>query len=508
MSLLASLKRLTRHSAVYGIGHILTRGVGFLLLPLYTNYLDPNGLGVAAIVFLYLAVMTILYTYGIDSAFLRYFILSDDAKERIRIFSTAFLSVLLTTILFSGLNYLFADWLAQKVVIANAAQFIEGLSQKSRVWQYFSQAPLYFRYSAGILFFDALAVLPFLILRAEEKSRMFALLKFLNAVVNLGLNILFVAVQRKGVQGIFLANLFSSGFTFFTVLPYILRHFRPAFAVSELRRLLAFGLPYIPSTLAVVLMDLVDRFILKAIKGYEILGVYHANYKLAMIMALFVAAFRFAWHPFFLSTSKEAHAKQVFAKVLTYFMTACVGVYLFISFFVQDLVHLRFGSVYLIGPEYWSGLSVVPIVMLAYIFYGAYLNFLIGVHLEKKTGYLPFITGLGLAVNIIGNLLLIPSLGMHGAAWATVASYIVMAASLYVVGQRLYRIEYEFGRLAKLALVTAGYMAALRWMQPGFGVRLALILLFPAALLLIGFFEKQEISAVKSILARLSSATG
>ncbi len=501
--MLQSLKRLTQHSAVYGIGHILTRGVGFLLLPLYTNFLDPDALGIAAIVFLYLAIMTILYTYGLDSAFLRYFILADEESEKIRLFSTGFLTVLLTSVLFSVLGYVFAHDLARVIVLSNVEKFLQNAPSGSQLQHYLSESAIYFQYAAAILFFDALTILPFLVLRAKERSKLFVTLKFLNVIVNLSLNIVFVAHWGYGLRGIFLANVISSAFTFVTLLPVILQHFRAVLQKDELKKLLVFGLPYLPSTLAVVLMDLIDRFILKAIKGYEVLGVYHANYKLAMIMSLFVAAFRFAWHPFFLSTSKQPDAKPIFAKVLTYFMFACAMVYLTISYFMQDIVRIRLGSIHLIGEEYWGGLSVVPIVMLAYVFYGAYLNFLVGIYLEKKTGYLPFITGLGLLVNIVGNVAMIPRYGMHGAAWATVFSYVAMAVALYGVSRRLYPVAYEFGRLVRIGAMMAAYMFILLGWTPGFWWRLALLLAFPIMLFLTGFFEKREIDTIRSYVARL-----
>ena len=498
--MLESLKKLTRHSAVYGIGHIVTRSVGFLLLPLYTNFLDPTALGIAAIVFLYLAIMTILYTYGIDSAFLRYYILAEQAEEQKRLFSTAFLSVFFTSIVFSLVGYLFAADLADIILIGNVEKFLNDASDPQALEAALGEAAFYFQLSSGILFFDALAILPFLVLRAKEKSKQFVLLKMLNVVVNLGLNVVFLAGMHLGIAGIFWANLISSGFTLLTILPIILANLKLYYGLRELRSLLAFGLPYIPSTLAVVLMDLIDRFILKALKGYEILGIYHANYKLAMIMSLLVAAFRFAWHPFFLSTSKQAEAKAIFAKVLTYFMLVCTGVYLFIAFFLPDLVRIRIGPIYLIGKEYWAGLDVVPIVMLAYIFYGAYLNFLVGIHLEKKTGYLPFITGLGLAVNIAGNYWLIPRFSLYGAAMATVISYAVMTIALYRVGQRLYRVEYEFRRLFKLGFWLIFYIFLYYAFDLSFFWRVLLILLFPGLLFISRFFETREMEYLRSRL--------
>jgi len=356
--------------------------------------------------------------------------------------------------------------------------------------------------SAGILFFDALSVLPFLVLRAKEKSVPFVSLKLLNIVVNLSLNLYFIVGKGMGVEGIFLANLFSSGFTFLSTLPIVARTLGLVYSREDMKTFLRFGLPYIPATLAVVIMDVIDRFILKAIKGDAVVGIYHAGYKLGMFMALVVAAFRFAWHPFFLSTAKDPQAKAVFAKVLTYFMLACSFVYLGITLFIDDLVRIRIGSGFLFGEDYWAGTAVVSIVMLAYMLYGVYLNFLVGVYLEKKTKYLPFITGLAALINIVGNFALIPVFGMLGAAWTTVASYLSMAIALYLVSRKLYPVQYEFGRLLKLALVLAAVVAASRlWPVPFWG-KFGLLLLYPVALWGSGFFEARELAELKKMLVR------
>lgn len=481
--MLASLKRLTKHSAVYGIGHILTRALGFLLVPLYTNYLELGAFGIAAIVFSYLALLTILYTYGIDAAFLRFYIPSENAREQRRLFSTAYFTIAASSLLFSVVGYHYAGGIARIMLDDPGSQ------------------PL-LQMSAGILFFDALSVLPFLVLRAKEKSIPFISLKLLNIVVNLSLNLYFIVGQGMGVEGIFLANLISSGFTFLSTLPIVARTLGLVYSLEDMKAFLRFGLPYIPATLAVVIMDVIDRFILKAIKGDEVVGIYHAGYKLGMFMALIVAAFRFAWHPFFLSTAKDPQAKAIFAKVLTYFMLACSMVYLGITFFIDDLVRIKIGSGFLFGEKYWAGTAVVPVIMLAYMLYGAYLNFLVGVYLEKKTKYLPLITGLAAIINIIGNFALIPVFGMLGAAWTTVLSYLSMAIALYWVSRKLYPVAYEFDRLLKLVLLLAAFAMANRvWPMP-FPARIGLLLFYPVALWGSGFFEARELAQLKKMFSR------
>lgn len=477
--MLSSIKRLTKHSAVYGVGHIISRVVNFLLLPLHTNLLTPADFGVSNLVFSVLAIMTIVYTFGLDAAFLRYFILSDDPKKRKDVFSTAFWSVLVFAIFFTGLMFANAGLISRLVISEGDYTTL-------------------FQITSLILFFDALAFLPLLFLRAEERSRQYVLLKFVNVVVNVGMNVFLLVYLRQGVSGIFWANLIASAVSFILVLPILFRQIALSFEWMDFKELFKFGLPYVPATLAVVVLDLSNRFILEKMAGLEATGIFSAGYKLGIFMSLVVAAFRFAWPPFFLSTSKQENAKEIFAKVLTYFVFATSVIFLLISFFVNDLVRLK-----ILGEEYWQATGIVPIVLLAYLLYGVYVNFMVGIYIEKKTQYLPIITGVGAAVNVIANIVLIRMFGMMGAAYATLLGYAVMAGLLYIFAQKYYAIHYEFGRILKLALVVAvifyaGYYLRGSWMIL---IKSLLLLGFPVALYFTGFFERRELEALKRMVA-------
>jgi len=490
MSIFVSIKRLLKHSAVYGIGHIINRVIGFLLLPLYTNLFPPDKFGVAGLMFTYFAILSIFYTYGLDAAFFRFFIGQENPAERKRIFSTAFFTLSLTSILFSGVLFFAAEPISQRLFSPESAQL--GIDLPGLV-----------RIAAGVLLFDSLAFLPFLILRAEEKSVPFVAYKFLNIAINVVFNILLLIVLKYGVEGIFLADLVAAFATFLLVLPIILKHVSIGFSKSTLRELFAFGLPYLPTTLSVVLMDTIDRVFLERLSGVEAVGLYNAGAKLGMFMALFITAFRFAWHPFFLSTAKQANAKDIFAKILTYVLLACSVVFLALSLFIDNIARLQVAGYSLIGKQFWNSTVVVPAIMLAYILYAAYLNFLIGVYLEKKTKYLALITITGMLGNLLANYLLIPVIGLMGAAWARSIAYLIMAVALYAVHQRLYYIRYEWGRIAKLSLAVAAIFALgqLSVAQSHVLLKLTLLLAFPVLLLTIGFFERAELTQVRRVFS-------
>ena len=472
--MLQSIKRLTKHSAVYGVGHIVSRFIGFLLLPIHTNIFLPEQYRTPALLFSSLAILNVIFSYGMDVAFLRFFILADSKDEKHRIFSTAFLMILGTGVCFAGF------------MILNPTPF-------SRLIFRSGEYVLLIRLAGGILLADALCLLPFLILRAEERSARFILIKTLNIVFNFGLNILFVVVLKKDIAWIFVANLMASVFTLMVLLPIIFRWLRGRFSKAVLADLFRFGLPYVPSTLAVILMDQIGRFFLDRMVGEEATGVFSAGYKLGMFMALVVAAFRFAWHPYFLSTAREQpdDAPRIFARILTYFLLATGFVFLVLSFFIEEIVGFRVAGFGLVGEEYGIGAQIVPVVMMAYIAYGVYTHFIVGIYLKKKTIVLPLITGVGALVSIAGNFLLVPFLGIMGAAWAAFFAYAAMAAALFFVSRRLYPIPYEWFRILKLiflfaAAYAAGSVLSAIWIQ------VAILFVFPVLLWLLRFFNEEE----------------
>ena len=481
--MLRHLKRLTKHSAVYGLGHIITRLVNFLLLPLYTHKLPTDDFGASQVVYAFIAVMTIIYTFGIDAAFLRYFILSDDKEKRRQVFSTAFWAIFSAVILFTFCTIYFSDWIGRLLISEGD---YSNLIQLTGI----------------ILMFDALAFLPFLYLRAEEKSALYTLLKFVNVLINVALNVYLIVYLKRGVEAIFVANAWASGLTFVSLLYIIIKQISFKFNKDDFRALLKFGLPFLPSALSVVILDLIDRPILEKLAGLEATGIYSAGAKLGIFMALIVTAFRFAWHPFFLSTSRQENAKEIFARVLTYFTFICCFIFLLVSLFIDDIVRAKIFGVTIFGRQYWSATAVVPPILASYIFYGMYVNFMVGIYLQEKTKYLPFITFAGAAINIIANLILIPQIGIMGGAWSRLIGHATMCFMLLLFAQRFYKIDYEYFRLFKLGIVTViaffigyNYHGAAELL-----IKFGIFAAAPVALFLIGFFEKREIITFKKLL--------
>ena len=469
------------------MGHILSRFIGFLLLPIHTNYILPDEYGVYVLGYAFIPFAAIFYSFGINSAQLRYYINAADTAEKDRIFGTAFLATLFISMAFSLLLFIFSDQVSGLVFgFANYAHLI--------------------RISAGILTFDALSLLLFNVLRAEERSMQFIVYSTVNIVLNITLNIIFIVGLNKGIDGIFAANLASSAVTCLILVFANIKAFGMTFSRQTLSELFRFGLPVIPSTLAMIILTVIDRFIIKRILGSEALGIYGAGYKLGMFMSLLVTGFRYAWFPFSLSTASEDDAKQIFAKVLTYFAFICTAVFLAISLFIPEIIRFKIFGLTLFGEEYWTSASIVPMILASYIFYGIYLNFQIGVYLNNKTVYLMLSGGAGAILNIALNYLLIPRIGIMGAAYATLASYIFMAFLFYAMAKHLYPVQYEWWRIIKV--MVTGFllfvMGTLSYTELSLIQRAGIFIAYFPVLYFIGFFEKREISVLMNFIKRHS----
>ena len=429
------LKALTKETAIYGVSTIVGRFLGFILVPFYTNVFNPTEYGLFGYIYAYMAFMNIVYIYGMDAAFMKYYSLSKNQNQKKDTFSTPFIFVLMTSAVLSLIILLLQ-------VPINSALGIP-INYSTLIY-----------YVSAILFLDGIAMVPFAHLRMRNKSVKFASIKIINILINLFLNIILVLYYNMGIEAIFISNLVSSAFSIVVLIPDILREVQFKIDKENLNRMLKFALPYLPASFAATVVQVIDRPILEYLTNVKVLGIYQANYKLGIFMMLFVSMFQSAWHPFLLTNAKEKNAKELFARVLTLFLVVTSLIWIVLSLFIQDIAQFPlFHGKSLIGEKYWDGLIIVPIILLGYIFHGMYVNFTAGIYIEEKTKYLPAITGAGAIVNVVVNFTLIPIMGILGAALATLASYMVMSFGIFIVVQKYYKIEYEYFKIIRVLLL-------------------------------------------------------
>ena len=479
------LKELTKDTAIYGISTMLGRFLNFILVPFYTNVFSPADYGVVILIYSYIALFNIIFIYGMDAAFLKYSAFKDIGDEKDN-FSTPFFSVLFTSVFFCGLLVLLNQPIAGFVELSSNLNYLIILS-------------------ALILFFDANAVISFLKLRLERKAKLFSFIKIINIVFNIVLNVFLILKLKWGIEAIFISNLVASVLSFLLLIPTLLKNIKFSFHKVLLKRLLKFGLPYLPAGLGMMLVQVIDVPILEKLTDIKTVGIYKANYKLGIFMMLFVNMFQYAWQPFFLTNAKEENAKELFSKVLTYFTIVGSLMLVMLSLFISDIVKINFAGISIIGAKYWEGLCIVPVILLAYLFNGLYVVFSAGIYIEEKSIYAPIVTGVGAITNVIANYVLIPQLNIMGAALATLLSYIVMALGYYFVTQKYYKINYDYYKLVKIALAvlfvgTVYYLL----MYGGFlniYYKIILAIIF-MSFILMNVFEKNEMNYIKSKLLR------
>jgi O-antigen/teichoic acid export membrane protein len=442
---LSQIKSLASQTAAYGLSTILGRTLNYLLVPLYTRLFLPAEYGVVTDLYALVAFLNIVYTYGMETAFFR-----KVQSEGFRVYQTAFWSLLISSLLFTGLLLLLAQ------PIANGLRY--------------PNHPEYIRWFALILGLDALAALPFARLRHEEKALKFAGIKLVNIGLNIGLNLFFLLLcpwlvasgklsfltnlvysAEVGVGYIFLSNLLANGITLLFLLPLFPRRFS-GFDYGLWQQMFGYALPLLFAGLAGMVNETIDRIMLKYLlpmstqEALHEVGIYGAVYKLAMLMSIFTQTFRTAAEPFFFRQANQADARQVYAQVMQVFVLAGGLIFLGVTLFLPIVRHF-------IDAAYFEGLGVVPILLLANLFLGMYYNQSVWYKLSDQTRWGMYLSVAGAAITILGNWLLIPHYGYVGSAYTTLACYLSMMLLSYWLGQRYYPVPYRLNRIARYLLL-------------------------------------------------------
>ncbi|MFC2107426.1 polysaccharide biosynthesis C-terminal domain-containing protein [Bacteroidota bacterium] len=441
------LKALFGQTIVYGMGTIVPRLLNYLLLtPFYTYIFIANEYGVITELYAYVAFLFVILTYGMETTFFRF---SQNSKEAGKVFATSSLALALTSTLFIVLAVFFSDQIA-------------GFLQ-------YPSNPEYIVILAIIIGIDAFLAIPFAKLRLENKALNFTIIKIINVIVNIGFNLFFLLLCPKleqinpdspllliynpnvGVGYAFVSNLIATLVTLLLLLPVIFKN-SFAFSVSLIKKMLSYTLPLLIVGIAGMINEVSDKilfkFLLKIPEGtedkhlyiLEQLGIYGANFKLAVLMTLFIQMFRYAAEPFFFSHSKDKDSKELYATVMKYFVLFGLFIFLIVTLYLDIFK-------YFIGPEFRIGLHIVPIVLLANLFLGILFNLSFWYKLTDKTLYGALIAITGSIITIVLNIVLIPSYGFTGAAWAHFFCYASMLILSFILMRKFFPIPYNLKSL-------------------------------------------------------------
>ncbi len=485
---MSRLRSLAGDTVIYGLMTVFGRFITFMLTPIYTNYISQAEIGEVNNVFAYFALIVIFYSFGMESSFFRFYS-KNDTDNNIKVFSHSFLFMTIIGAISTIMLIAFSSTLAPGFFSMNDA-----------VWL--------FALSALIPLTDIIMYIPYGMLRMSRQAKKFAITKFLIICLVFGLNILFITIMKTGISGVIWAQLIANSVGVIILLPIIYRNLRLTFDFALLKEMFRFGFPTLPASLSQIILQVSDRIILNKLCGEQVLGLYTVNYRLGIPMQLFVTLFEYAWKPFYLEHYKDSDAKALFSRIFTYFTLGAALVFIASSLFMSDMVQLPSLGGRLINPDYYVGMGIIPVVLFAYYFNGAYNNFAAGIQITKNTKYLPIALLIAGAVNIAANFVFIPIYGYQVAAWTTLLGYFIAASILYVLSQKVYPIAYEWKRLGIIMIsTTATYLIAMELTSFGtsllnLSIKLAAVAVFGIMMKLFGFFTNQEVAQLKRLISR------
>ena len=459
---MAGVKSLAKDTAVYGLSSIVGRFLNWMLVPLYTHCFAVDDYGIVTYVYSVVALAMVVLTYGMETGFFR-FANHERWNDPMEVYSTALISLTGSSVVF----------------VAATLAFLNPVS----VWMECASHPEYVAIMAVCVALDAVLTMPYSYLRFRGRAMRFAIIRLVNIGVNIGLNLFFILLcpwlmehvpgsvewfyrPDFGIGYIFLSNLVSTLVTLALLVPE-LRGFRWRFNARLWREMLGYSAPLLVLGVAGIMNQTIDKILFPVLlpdhaDAMAQLGIYGANYKIAIVMVMFIQAFRFAYEPFIFARSREQGETRMaaYSDAMKYFVLFALLIFLGVMYYLDILR-------YFISPRYFSGLKVVPVVMLAELCFGVFFNLSLWYKLTDRTVWGAWFSLLGLAVTVALNVLFVPRIGYMGCAYAALASYGVMMLASYAAGRRYYPIDYPVARiLAYCAAAAVLYYAGVHLLAP------------------------------------------
>ena len=445
------IKALAGQTVIYGMGTIVPRLLNYLLVPLYTRVFAPEVYGQVTDLYAWMAFLLALLTYGMETTFFRYTQKANSDK----VFNNIVSCIIVTTGVFLLFYVLFYKNFAHLIQYEHNAHYVLLLGI--------------------IVSLDALTAVPFAKLRNNNKAKLFTIIKIANVSLCVGLNLFFLLVipetalaisdkvfgpQAGLLVWVLISNVLASLLSLLLLLPQF-KNYHFELEKSFIRPMLAYALPILLINLVGMVNEVADKILIKYltpipdaetlanldITGEEYalsqLGIYGANFKLAVLMTIFIQMFRYASEPFFFGKAKDRNAPELYAKVMTYFVIFCLLIFLGVMLYIDVLKYFIGRG----GSNYHEGLVIVPIVLIANMFYGIVFNLSIWFKLTDKTFSGTIISIIGASVTLLCLFVLVPQIGYLGAAIAHLGCYTVMMLVSYLWGQKVFPVPYQVGRI-------------------------------------------------------------
>jgi O-antigen/teichoic acid export membrane protein len=472
--LVKELKRLGTQSAIYGLGGLVSRFIAFFLLPIYTAYLGPKGFGQIETIVALTTVLVIVLRLGITSAFFRFYFDSEDAARKTLVVRTSFWFTMAMATLGLAVGWILADQISSWLDLGSPALVRAGFIGLWAQMNYAQMTSLF---------------------RVEERPVGFAIASVANVLITIGATIVLVVGLHKGAIGAVIGNFTGTLIVYVVLLAYRRYQLGLQFDRRLLRAMNRFGLPLVPSALALWVINLVDRLFINGYKGQAEVGIYSLANRISSVIVFLLTAFQLAWPAFAYSIRDDSVAKRTYAYVLTYLL------------FVTCWMSLALGAlapwiVALVAPNghFSRSAQAVPVLCFATAAYSGYSVLAIGIGRMRKTQLNWVVSGTAALVNIGLNIVLIPRFGMMGAAWATLAAYLVLFVGMWLRSRQVYPVAYQWRRIITLS-AAAVTLTVIGYTMHSLPVAIVATLVYPLVLLPLRFYQPAELTRLRRRLA-------
>ncbi len=471
--LVRELKRLGTQSAIYGLGGIISRLIAVFLLPVYTVYLGRVGFGRIETIIALTSVLVIVLRLGITSAFFRFYFDSDDDAHRTLVVRTSFWFTMGMATLGLGLGSIFASPLSRALNLNDPWLVRAGFVGLWAQMNYAQMTALF---------------------RVEQRPVQFAIASVANVLITIGSTIALVIGAHKGAIGAVVGNFLGTLTVYAVLLGYRRYQLGLQFDRRLLRAMNRFGLPLVPSALALWAINLIDRLFINGYKGQGEVGVYSLAVRISSVIIFLMTAFQLAWPAFAYSIEDDGHARRTYSYVLTYLLFVTCWMSLAIGSLAPWIVHL-------FDPHHHFGRSAeaVPVLCFATAAYSGYSVLAIGIGRTRQTQFNWIVSGAAALVNIGLNIALIPRYGMMGAAVATIVAYVALFVGMWLRSRRVYPVPYQWRRIITVA-AAAGSLTILGRELHSLPAAIGLTLAFPLVLLPLGFYQTDELTRLRRLV--------
>ena len=429
------MKSLAKDTAIYGLSSIIGKFLNYLLVPLYTYVLArTDDYGIVTNLYAWTALLLVLLTYGMETGFFRFANREDyDART---VYKTAYMTLLISSALFTMLVVIFHQPLANALGYPDHSEFVEMMFATVAI--------------------DAFACIPFAYLRYQKRPIVFAALKLLFVLLNIGFNILFLVVLGKNdVFYVFLSNILATTIQTLCLLPMTMPR-GGRFDGQVLKDMLRYSLPLLVLGVAGIMNQTLDRILFPYLytgdDAQAQLGIYGACFKVAMVMMMFTQAFRYAYEPFVFAKHKDRQSVEAYADAMKYYIIFSYLILLGVIFYL-DIFR------YIVSSAYWEGLKIVPVVLWTYVFQGIYFNLSFWYKLTDETKWGAWFSLIGLAITLILQIVGVPLIGYWASCGSSLVCYFVIMLLSYFIGQKKAPIPYDLKRIGQYTVLTLGLLA-------------------------------------------------